>query len=165
MLRCGDLADNALETLFADYGVTVAWVPPGAAIPGSHWGEPEAGIRGDRLSVRPDTPVHSALHEGAHLICMGASRRERVDTDAGGDELEESAVCYLQIRLAQRLEGAGAERLMADMDEWGYSFRLGSTAAWFRDDAEDARGWLAGAGLEPLAQFHREPSTGGQPCS
>jgi hypothetical protein len=28
------------------------------------------------------------------------------------------------------------------MDEWGYTFRLGSAAAWFREDAEDARRWL-----------------------
>ncbi len=26
-----------------------------------------------------------------------------------------------------------------DMDEWGYSFRLGSAANWFAEDAEDAR--------------------------
>jgi hypothetical protein len=33
------------------------------------------------------------------------------------------------------------------MDEWGYSFRLGSTRAWFEHDAEDARLWLLGAGI------------------
>ena len=32
--------------------------------------------------------------------------------------------------------------MMADMDVWGYSFRLGSTAAWFEQDADDARQWL-----------------------
>jgi len=31
---------------------------------------------------------------------------------------------------------------MADMDAWGYSFRLGNTASWFDEDAEDARKWL-----------------------
>jgi hypothetical protein len=31
---------------------------------------------------------------------------------------------------------------MADMDEWGYSFRLGDTRSWFENDAEDARKWL-----------------------
>jgi hypothetical protein len=31
---------------------------------------------------------------------------------------------------------------MADMDAWGYSFRLGSTRAWFEADAEDAREFL-----------------------
>jgi hypothetical protein len=33
------------------------------------------------------------------------------------------------------------------MDEWGYTFRLGSAAAWFREDAEDARQWLMHHGL------------------
>ena len=29
-----------------------------------------------------------------------------------------------------------------DMDAWGYSFRLGSSRAWFENDAEDACKWL-----------------------
>jgi hypothetical protein len=33
------------------------------------------------------------------------------------------------------------------MDRWGYHFRLGSTAAWFERDSEDARDWLAGRNL------------------
>jgi hypothetical protein len=32
--------------------------------------------------------------------------------------------------------------MMLDMDEWGYSFRLGSTRTWLERDAEDARHWL-----------------------
>ena len=36
---------------------------------------------------------------------------------------------------------------MQDMDAWGYSFRLGSTRAWFTRDAEDARLWLLAHGL------------------
>ena len=50
--------------------------------------------------------------------------------NAGGDDLEESAVCFLQVILADFLDGVGRDRLMRDMDAWGYSFRLGSTAAW-----------------------------------
>ena len=68
-------------------------------------------------------------------------------SDAGGDDLEESSVCYLQILLADRLPGVGRSRLMQDMDAWGYSFRLGSTQAWFESDAEDARVWLIDHGL------------------
>ena len=41
-----------------------------------------------------------------------------------------------------QIPGVGRERLCADMDEWGYSFRLGSTRAWFDNDAADARQWL-----------------------
>jgi hypothetical protein len=33
------------------------------------------------------------------------------------------------------------------MDDWGYSFRLGSTRAWYEQDAEDARLWLLDAGI------------------
>ena len=36
----------------------------------------------------------------------------------------------------------GTNRLMRDMDAWGYSFRLGSSQAWFESDADDARAWL-----------------------
>ena len=99
------------------------------------------------MFVRGDTPVHSALHEAGHLICAAAARRDAVDTDAGGDFAEEDAVCYLQIVLAGELPGLDAESMMADMDAWGYTFRLGSARAWFSDDAEDARRWLAERGL------------------
>jgi len=33
------------------------------------------------------------------------------------------------------------------MDAWGYSFRLGSTRAWFEEDAADARDWLVRHGI------------------
>jgi hypothetical protein len=36
----------------------------------------------------------------------------------------------------------GRERMLADMDEWGYTFRLGSARAWFEQDADTARDWL-----------------------
>jgi len=142
VLRVGELPDGALERLLEPFGLTVAPVPPGEAIPGSYWGAPEAGIVGATLHVRPDTPVHSALHEGCHLICADPERRRAIHTDAGGTDLEENGVCYLQIVLAGHLAGVGRDRLMADMDAWGYSFRLGSTRAWFEDDAEDAVAWL-----------------------
>jgi hypothetical protein len=86
------------------------------------------------------------LHEGAHFICMSPERRAGLDTDAGGDDAEESAVCYLQILLAKTLR-LGLERICGDMDAWGYSFRLGSAARWFAEDAEDARAWLLDRGL------------------
>ena len=55
---------------------------------------------------------------------------------------EESAVCYLQILLADQIAGFGRARMLADMDAWGYTFRLGSAQAWFEQDATDARDWL-----------------------
>ena len=73
---------------------------------------------------------------------MTAGRRKILDRDAGGDDLEESGVCYLQIVLADFISNVGRDRLMLDMDAWGYSFRLGSTHRWFETDAADARRWL-----------------------
>jgi hypothetical protein len=137
----------ALELLFDRYGLELTLVAPAADIPGSYWGDREAGLIGSKIYVRLDTPVHSVLHEGAHFICMSPERRAGLDRDAGGDHAEENAVCYLQILLAGELNRVGRERICRDMDEWGYSFRLGSAAAWFADDAEDARQWLLDRGI------------------
>ncbi len=138
---------GALRRLLKPYGLRCERVQDGQPIPGSFWGDSEAGLIGDRLLVRDDTPVHSALHEACHYICMSADRRASLHTDAAGDYDEENAVCYLQILLAGRLPGMGRERMMADMDAWGYSFRLGSARDWFEHDAGDARAWLMAAGV------------------
>ncbi len=116
--------------------------PDAEPITGSFWGESEAGIVGHTVYARMDTPLHSILHEACHTICMTAERRASLAKDAGGDDLEEIAVCYLQVLLADELDGIGRINLMADMDAWGYSFRLGSAAEWFSRDAEDALKWL-----------------------
>jgi hypothetical protein len=147
VLVCRALPEGSLARLLEPFGLEVREVAEDAPIPGSYWGAPEAGIRGTTLFIRPDTPVHSALHEACHLICADPARRPEIDTDAGGSTEEEDAVCYLQIVLAGHLPEVGAARLMADMDAWGYSFRLGSTRAWFDHDAGDARGWLVDHGL------------------
>jgi len=117
-------------------------VAPQELVPGSYWGGREAGLIGDRLYARLDTPVHSVLHEFAHFVCMTPERRATLHTDAQGDHIEEAAVCYLQILLAEHLKPAGRAQMFRDMDEWGYSFRLGTTSAWFDSDAEDAKRWL-----------------------
>jgi hypothetical protein len=132
----------ALQVLLDRYGLSLRLVAPEELIPGSYWGEREAGLMGAKIFARLDTPVHSVLHEGAHFICMTPERRAGLDTDAGGDHAEENAVCYLQIILAQSLPNVGRERMCRDMDEWGYTFRLGSAATWFDQDAADARDWL-----------------------
>lgn len=143
---------RALANLLARYGLEVVEVTAGAPIPGSYWGDEEAGLAGRLVLVRADTPVHSILHEASHFVCMDASRRDTLDTDAGGDYEEENAVCYLQILLADELPDMGSARMMSDMDRWGYSFRLGSAGAWFSRDAGDALAFLVREGLVDGAQ-------------
>ena len=150
MLLVNAIDRFSLEQLLDRYGLHLQVVSPEQVIPGSYWGEREAGLIGSKLFARLDTPLHSVLHESAHFICMTPERRAGLDTNAGGDDAEESAVCYLQVMLADTLPNVGRERICKDMDEWGYSFRLGSTAAWLAGDAEDARDWLIGHGLLDL---------------
>ena len=104
-------------------------------------------IIGSTVYARDDTPVHSLLHEAGHLIVLPADRRLDVHTNATDSIEEEDATCYLQIVLADAFPGVGRERLMADMDAWGYTFRLGSTRAWFENDAAEARTFLTLRGL------------------
>jgi hypothetical protein len=137
----------SLGVMLDRYGLEIQLVAPEQVIPGSYWGEREAGLIGKKLYARLDTPLHSVLHEACHFICMAPERRAGLHTDAGGDDAEETAVSYLQVVLADALPGVGRERMWRDMDDWGYSFRLGSAAAWFAKDADDARAWLARHGL------------------
>ncbi len=133
-----------VTTLLERYQLTLNMLKTDQVIPGSFWGESEAGVIVQNVYARPDTPVHSLLHESCHIICMDAGRRRRLHTDAGGQHAEEDAVCYLQILLAEKLPSFGKARALADMDSWGYTFRLGSAQRWFEEDAEDARQWLLG---------------------
>lgn len=147
VVRLGDVDESELSRLLRRYALRLIRADDGAPIPGSYWGESEAGLVDDRLYAREDTPVHSVLHEAAHFVCMTPERRLRLDRDAGGDDLEESAVCYLQVLLSDYVPTFSRSRLFADMDRWGYSFRLGSSERWFQEDAEDARGWLVREGV------------------
>jgi hypothetical protein len=147
VLPCHALPAGALAALLAPFGLTIETVPDGQPIPGSYWGDSEAGLIGTRLLIHSDTPVHSALHEAGHFICMDEARRTGLHTNAGGTDTEENAVCYLQCLLADRLDGYSRARCFADMDAWGYHFILGSAAAWFAGDAADARAFLGARGL------------------
>ena len=147
MLRVSDIPEAAITELLHRYDLELIKQPAGAPISGSFWGDSEAGIVGHTVYVRADTPIHSLLHETCHVICMTEDRRAGLDRDAGGDDLEESAVCYLQVVLADFIDGVGRDRLMLDMDAWEYSFRLGNTRDWFQRDAEDATEFLTNHGL------------------
>jgi hypothetical protein len=147
MLLLSSIDRLALVRLLAGYGLDLRLVAAVEPIPGSYWGESEAGLQGQVLFARLDTPLHSVLHEAAHYICMTPERRVGLNRDAGGDDAEEGAVCYLQILMADALAGIARRQIFDDMDRWGYSFRLGTARAWFEQDAADARSWLQQRGL------------------
>ena len=75
MLKLNSIDRLELLVLLDRYGLELTLVAPGEAIPGSHWGESEAGLIGSKLYARLDTPLHSVLHESAHFICMTPERR------------------------------------------------------------------------------------------
>jgi len=147
MLLCEKYYLNELSELLAKYTLNIVAVDKNNEIPGSWFGDEEAGLINNNLYLRDDTPIHSALHESCHFICMDSQRRENLDTDAGGGYDEENAVCYLQILLANLLSFTSSEQHMQEMDQWGYTFRLGSAQSWFEKDAEDTRLWLIEQGL------------------
>ncbi|HRO62956.1 hypothetical protein [Thermomonas sp.] len=147
VLRLTDIGFAAPTALLARYGLTLERIAGGAAIPGSYWGDSEAGIIGNTVYARDDTPVHSLLHEAGHLIVLPPQRRAQVHTDATDSVPEEDAVCVLQGLLGDALPGVGRERVWADMDAWGYTFRLGSARAYAEQDADAAWRWLFEHGL------------------
>ncbi|HEY0504222.1 MAG TPA: hypothetical protein VGD42_12085 [Lysobacter sp.] len=147
MLTLSDIDFDAVAGLLARYGLQLHRVADGESIPGSYWGECEAGLIGHNVYARGDTPVHSLLHEAGHLIVLPPERRAQVHTDATDSIEEEDAVCVLQALLGDALPGVGRDRVLADMDGWGYTFRLGSARAYFDRDAGSAWQWLHARGL------------------
>jgi len=142
VLLIQDCSIEHIQSFLDKFHLELQLVKIDSKIPGSFWGESEAGLISNTIFVRKDTPIHSLLHETCHYICMDEQRRKALNTNAKGNSIEESAVCYLQILLADEIEEMNKKSMMRDMDKWGYSFRLGSTRAWFENDAEDAKAWL-----------------------
>lgn len=149
VLTLGQIDVEFVELLLRGYGLDLVLVADGVPIPGTYWGEPEAGLIGNTIYARSDTPLHSLLHEACHLIAAEPQRRDTIHTDASTSQAEEDAACYLQIVLGDAIPNVGRERIERDMDTWGYTFRLGSARAWFERDADDARAWLAVRNLLP----------------
>ena len=147
VLTLADTGFAEAGALLARFGLSLVRVAADAPIPGSYWGDREAGIVGSNVYARADTPLHSLLHEAGHLIVLPPDRRAQVHTDATDSVAEEDAVCVLQALLADALPGCGRDRLLSDMDAWGYTFRLGSARAYVEHDADDAWAWLQARGL------------------
>ena len=147
VLTLADIGFAAPRALLARYSLQLLQIPLGAPIPGSYWGDSEAGIIGTQVYARDDTPVHSLLHEAGHLIVLPPDKRAQVHTDATDSVPEEDAVCVLQGLLGDALPDVGRERIWADMDRWGYTFRLGSAQAYVEQDADAAWQWLQDHGL------------------
>jgi hypothetical protein len=145
--RLGELDIEQARVLLRRFGLRLRVIDDALPIPGSYWGDDEAGLIGDCVYVRSDTPAHSLLHEACHWITCSPQRRAAIHTDAADNQAEENATCYLQILLADELQGFGRVRALADMDTWGYSFRLGSAERWFLQDATAERQWLIDFGL------------------
>ena len=116
VLRLTQIGLPVMTALLEKFGLVCEQVETGSAIPGSFWGDEEAGLIENRLLVRADTPIHSILHEACHYVCMTPRRRDGLHTDAGGDYDEENGVCYLQIQLAGYLPTVERDRIMQDMD-------------------------------------------------
>jgi hypothetical protein len=147
VLTLADIHFDDAASLLGSFDLSLVQVADGEQIPGSYWGECEAGVIGSTVHARSDTPVHSLLHEGCHLIVLSPDRRAGVHTDATDSIEEEDAVCVLQALLGDALPGTSYERVLADMDAWGYTFRLGSARAYVEHDAEAAWTWLEARGL------------------
>ncbi len=158
VLTLDDITFVDVASLLARYDLELLLVDDNAVIPGSYWGEPEAGIVGNTVHARRDTPMHSLLHEAAHLIVLEPARRASVHTDATDSIEEEDAVCVLQSLLGDALAGVGGNRILDDMDAWGYTFRLGSASAYVQHDAESAWQWLRQRGLVSPARQLLVPS-------
>ena len=142
MLTIADIGFETPRALLARFGLVLIQVEDSLAIPGSFWGECEAGVIGHCVYARFDTPVHSLLHEASHLMVIPEEKRSNIHTDASDSVAEEDAVCILQALLGDELTGVGRERVWTDMDTWGYTFRLGSAKAYFENDANEAFAFL-----------------------
>ncbi|WP_370307655.1 hypothetical protein [Sinimarinibacterium flocculans] len=162
VIRLRDLRLGDVRRFLAERSIVLRQVSDGDDIPGSYWGAPEAGLIGNNLYARRDTPIHSILHTACHWLCMNEERRAAAHTNAGGDDVEEVAVCYLQCLLADELPGYSRRQAFVDMDLWEYSFRLGSAKAWFEADAEDAQAWLVERDLVALDEHGIICSTAGR---
>ncbi len=130
------------------YGARLERVPAGAAIPGSYWGDTEAGLdRQHRVRARrharafvPARALSLHLH-GRRAPCRARDRRRRHATTRSAA----SATCR-----CCSPSGSTASAQRAACATWtrgATRFREGSARAWFDGDGAHARAWLLDHGL------------------
>ncbi len=76
VMRLKDVSGGAVGRLLRRMGLDFERISGDEEIPGSYWGDEEAGLVGKRLYARSDTPLHSILHEACHYACMDESRSQ-----------------------------------------------------------------------------------------
>ena len=97
VLRLRDVAGCDVVALLARYGLRFERVADGAPIPGSFWGESEAGLISSTVFARDDTPLHSLLHEACHLIVIPPEMSWRGDRKASGLVFDENVKCCMPL--------------------------------------------------------------------
>src|SRR3546814_11455545 len=107
VLRLRDIAFADAAALLARYDLHLEHVPDDAPIPGSYWGESEAGLIGTTVHAPSDTPVHSLLHKACHLIVLSPDRRAAVHTDTPASAEEEDAVALRHAMPGEAHPGRG----------------------------------------------------------
>jgi len=63
VLQYADINPAELAGLLGLFQLEICITGETKEIPGSYWGDEEAGLIKNRLYLRTDTPVHSILHE------------------------------------------------------------------------------------------------------
>ena len=141
-----DIGFDDVAALLARYGLAARARRRRRADPRQLLGRTRSRPDRPRVHARDDTPVHSLLHEAAHLIVLPPERARRAyrrHRFGRGRRRRLRAAVAARRRPARRRPRA----LMADMDAWGYTFRLGSARAYFERDAEDAGPGCSARGL------------------
>ncbi len=113
VLRLASIDLDDARALLARYGLALECVADGAAIPGSYWGEPEAGAdRHDGVRARRHAGAFAAARSRAPD--RAAARKARDDPHRRHPirSAEEDATCYCRSLLGDALPGVGRERML-----------------------------------------------------
>ena len=68
VVTLAELDRREVVALLARCGARLVELEAHQTIPGSYWGDSEAGLIGDAVYARADTPAHSLLHELCHQL-------------------------------------------------------------------------------------------------